>query len=139
MTPPAAICRRQSAMAWSRLNILFPSQTGQNRVNQGPLFVLFFHRPFAVLLERVVFALPPGFTLRPPRLDPTLVFHAVQDGVKHSVGPFQPAAGPGFDLLDDCVAVTLALLQQRENHRFGGGRDEFFAYHRSTIHSLSMY
>ncbi len=78
-------------------------------MNQRPLFVVFCHRRLAVFFERVVFPLPPGLAFAPARFDQTPVFHPVQNRVKHPVRPLELAIGTGLDLLDDGVAVALAL------------------------------
>src|ERR1035441_6349840 len=110
--PPAAICCRHSEIAWSRLNISFLPQTGQNRMHGQPLLTLLFQRPLAVLLDRVVLALAPILSLDPPGLNPALVFHPVQYRVEHPVRPLDAVLGAGFNFLNNRVAVTLTAREQ---------------------------
>src|SRR6185369_10275189 len=93
----------------------------------------------AFLFERVIFALAAGLRLAPTRFDPALAFQAMQDRVKHAIGPLQLLMGMSFDLLDDGVTVGFALGEEGEDERFGGGGDEFLTNHRGNMHRVYMY
>src|SRR6185503_16696495 len=108
-------------------------------MNEHPVFVMLVHRRLAIFLERVIFPFPARLAFAPARLDQAPVFHPVQHGIEHPVGPVQLALGTGLDLLDDGVAVALALGEQRQDQWFSRGGDEFFANHRDTIHRYKMY
>jgi hypothetical protein len=54
----------------------------------------------------VVFSLPTGISVLPFRLDETLCLKAMQDGIEHSLRPFEFAAREFLDALDQRVTVT---------------------------------
>src|SRR5436190_17653915 len=141
--PAARICRRQFAIAVSRLNIilarvLFFAESSEHGVHYFPLREMFLQRPFAVLLERVVFTFATNVALGPARPDQAFGFHSVKDRLEHAVGPFKLVSGARSDLLHNGVTITFTLPQQRQNERFSRGGDEFFWYHRGTIHSSTL-
>ena len=95
------------------------------------VLALFFQHLLSVFLDRVVFALPSVFAFAPARFDQTLVFHSMQNRVKHPVCTVQLATRAGFDLLNNGVTVTLPFIQQRQNQRFSGGGHQFFSDHKA--------
>src|SRR5204863_2477082 len=125
--PPSANCRRQSAMACSRLNIMFLPQAGQDRMDLQPLIAVFFPGLASVFLERIIFPFPAIFTHRPARLDPALALHPVQDRVEHPVGPLELILGAGLDFLNDGVAVTVAVFEEGQDEGFSGRGDQVVA------------
>src|SRR5581483_8270642 len=136
----ARIRRRQPSMFCSRSRMfLFPPQLNEHIMNAQPLLALFVERGLAVLLQRIIFPLPPVLGLDPARFDPTVLLHPVQHRVKHAVGPLQMIVRSRAHLLDDRVTVTLALREQRKNQRFSGGGDEFPWNHGPKIHSSARY
>ena len=126
-------------MDFSRSNIFFLAQAGEDGVDDGPLLLVFFKGAFAVLFEGIIFALAAGLGFGPAGFDEAAMLKAMEDGVKHAVGPLHLVLGAGLDLLDDGVAVAFAARKQGEDERFGGGGDKFFPYHGSNMHCMAMY
>src|ERR1017187_3536345 len=63
----------------------------------------------------------------------------MQHRVEHPVRPLDLVLGAGLDVLDNRVAVTLALGQQGEDQRFARCGHKFLGNHARTIHSGAMY
>src|SRR5882762_1340294 len=100
---------------------------------------MFFQRPFAVLLESIVFSLSPIPGFHPVGLKQSPGLHAMEHRVKHPIGPLKLVSRAGLNLLNDRIAIALASGEQRQNQRFRGGGHQFFRYHAANIHSLTMY
>src|ERR1041385_7709418 len=124
--PPAIICRRHCAIAFSRSNILLLPKTTQNRRDRGPLLAFFFQDFMPILPDGIVLALPASLTFAPARLDPTPGLHSMEHRIKHSVSPFDFVFGKFFDFLNQGVAVALAIGEEGKDERFSRCRDEFF-------------
>jgi hypothetical protein len=110
--------------------IFFFPEAVKGGVDGEPLVTPFVQGLFAVLLEGIVFALPTGLGLGPAGFDETAVFQAVEDGVKHAVGPLDFVFGEFLNVLDDGVAIRLTLGKEGKDEGFGGGGDEFFGDHK---------
>src|SRR5262249_4342552 len=134
----SASARRQSAIRRPMSGMLRPPQPSQGLLHHRPLFFLLPQRLLADGPQRVVFALSPRLRLAPTRLDQTLRFEAVQNGVEHAVRPGNAAAGQFAYAADDGVAVTLALFEKRQNERHSRRGDEDLSeFH--AVHDTSMF
>src|SRR5690242_21550366 len=114
--PPASIRRRQSAIACSSLNILLLPQLLENSGDGHPLLALGLQRPLAVGFQGVILAFAPRFGLTPPRFDPTLPFHPVQDRVEHPISPLDFVAGEAFDFLNQSVTRSEEHTSELQSH-----------------------
>src|SRR5262245_10529106 len=77
LMPAASICRRHSAICFSKSGIFFPPELDQHVVDFHPLLALFLKRGLAVFLNRVILPFPTVLHRLPTRLDPAVILHAV--------------------------------------------------------------
>ena len=80
-------------------------------MDERPLFVVLLHGAPSIFFQRIVLPFATRFALPPAGLDQATLLEAVQNRIKHSVGPFHFAAGTGLDFLDDGVPVAFAPVE----------------------------
>src|SRR5258706_16028437 len=102
-------------------------------MDRKPLRAFMLRRFFPGTRELVVFSLPAGGAVLPFRLNETFGLQAMQDGVEHSLRPFEFTTGEFLDALDQRVAVTFAPGEQAQKQRASGGGDEFTSRHRAPM------
>src|ERR1041385_1879303 len=103
LIPSPVICRRQFLIASSRSNILLLPERRQNRMDRRPFLALRVERPFAVLFNRIIFALAAVLSGLPTRTNPAPLLHPVQHRIKHPIRPLHPLAGSLLYLLDNRI------------------------------------
>ena len=89
----------------------------KNAVDRSPLLAMVGELFAAGSGDSVILAAPPRLGRPPFRRHQALSLEAMEDRVKHAVGPLQVAAGELADTLDNGVAVAVALSQNGEDKR----------------------
>src|SRR5438105_1615326 len=92
-----------------------------------------------VLFDRVIFALAAVLYFHPAGFNPTVVLHAVQHGIEHSIGPLDFFTGELLYFLNERVAVAFALREQGEDQWFGRSGYKFFCDHTIFFVSLPIH
>src|SRR6185295_7053826 len=76
--------------------------------------------------------------LTPEGLYEPLLLEAMEDRIKHPVGPFEATVRELAHALDDLVAVTVAPLQDRQDERRRGRGDQLFRHRPSHLQGVSL-
>src|SRR5207248_600801 len=128
------------AFCWSNMRQP-PSPCGaQHLVDGPPLLALHVERTAPLVEQAIVFALAAALRVALVAANQALLLGAVQNGVEHAVGPFEPLLRELAHALDDGVTVAVAARQDRQDQGRGRRRDQLFGdAHAGRIPFMPMY